>query len=108
MLVVLSREPFSLARRPVVRLDIVAASSAEQKERWQQALGEHEKSLDGRLDALISQFTLSAEAIDAASAAALSAIDADGPGHRGEPFDGEDRIQQRNGCQNGDSAVCNL
>ncbi|HSB10231.1 MAG TPA: ATP-binding protein [Blastocatellia bacterium] len=84
MIVVLSREPFSLPRRPVIRLNIIAPSSAEQRERWQQALGERLSRLDGRLDAVISQFTLSAEAIDAASAAALSAIDGNVPGPSGE------------------------
>src|SRR5207244_10628983 len=78
------RKPFSPAMRPVIRLDIIASSSAEQKQRWQHALGEQASRLDGRLDALISQFTLSAEAIDAASAAALSAIDSNRPAPNGD------------------------
>ncbi len=75
MIAILSREPFSLSRRRVIRLDFNAPSSGEQKDIWRHALGENVERLDGRLDLLISQFTLNAEAINAASSAALSAIE---------------------------------
>jgi len=76
MIAVLSREPFFLRRRRVIRLDVNMPSSGEQRDIWRYALGEHVERLDGRLDSLISQFTLNAEAITAASSSALSAIEA--------------------------------
>ena len=77
MLVVSSREPLRLWRRPVVRLDVSKPGSAEQRRLWQQALGPVASQLDGQLEILVSQFSLSAQAIQAASTIALSGAEKD-------------------------------
>jgi hypothetical protein len=58
-------------RRPVLSLDVLKPTSAEQREIWHQAVGAATCSLDGRVGSLVAQFNLSAERIHAAAAHAL-------------------------------------
>ncbi len=66
--VVGAREPVRVRRRVAVRVDVVRPSADEQRRLWEAALGERAASLNGSIDALVTQFDLGAEAIGAASA----------------------------------------
>jgi len=67
-IVVGGREPVRLRRRLGVRVDVARPSAGEQRRLWEEALGESAASLNGSLDALVSQFDLGADAIAAAAA----------------------------------------
>ncbi|HEY9435179.1 MAG TPA: ATP-binding protein [Blastocatellia bacterium] len=64
-----SREPLRLRRRRVARLEVNKPDAAEQRRLWQASLGPLATHLDGRLEALISQFDLGMEEISDACAA---------------------------------------
>ena len=68
MLFVSSREPIRLSRRRIIRFDVSKPGPPEQRKMWQVALGPDGEQLDGQLDLLVSQFSLGAQAIEAASA----------------------------------------
>jgi hypothetical protein len=63
-----SREPLRLRRRRVTRLEVNKPDAAEQRRLWQASLGPLATHLDGRLEALISQFDLGMEEISDAIA----------------------------------------
>ena len=66
--VVLStRERWKSVRREVLTFDVEPPAPLEQRQLWVTLLGEHAATLDGRLDALASQFRLGAPAIRAAA-----------------------------------------
>jgi hypothetical protein len=67
MLFVASREPLRLWKRPVIRLDVNKPSTAEQQSLWQETLGPLAPRLNGQLETLVSQFSLSLQGIHAAS-----------------------------------------
>jgi hypothetical protein len=79
-LVVASRERWRIRQRPAIAFDIEKPKQHEQYAVWQSALGATAARLNGHVEALVSQFSLGAPAIAAASAEAL-----------GEPGAADDR-----------------
>jgi hypothetical protein len=71
ILIVSSREPVRIRRRPVVRLEVARPTAAEQKALWQRALGAAAASLNGEVDLVTAQFNFGAQAIQSASVAVL-------------------------------------
>ncbi|MEI2579945.1 ATP-binding protein [Scytonema sp. PRP1] len=63
LLLISGREPLQSCRRKIIRLDISKVSMAEQRSLWQNALGNSALELNGQLDTLVSQFSLSASTI---------------------------------------------
>jgi hypothetical protein len=72
-LVLATRERRRLPHRATVTLDVERPTTDEQRSVWQRTLGEDVTTLNGHLDALVSQFTLGAVAIRSACAEARSA-----------------------------------
>ncbi|EFH84855.1 ATP-binding protein [Ktedonobacter racemifer] len=62
-LVISNRERWRTLRRPVISFDVCRPTLQEQRATWQQALGEAAGHLNGRLDGLVSQFSLSTSTI---------------------------------------------
>jgi hypothetical protein len=89
-----SREPLRLRRRQVARLDVNKPDATEQRLLWQVSLGPLAQSLDGGLEALVSQFDLGMEEISDACAGMRNAEygmqNADSP-IAGQESGGEDR-----------------
>lgn len=75
MLFVSSREPIRLWRRRIIRFDVTKPGAIEQKKLWQAALGPAGAELDGHLELLVSQFSLGAQAIQAASSVVAARMD---------------------------------
>jgi hypothetical protein len=69
---ILSNEPLRTHHRATVRLDVNKPSAAEQRSLWRSALGPRAAELDGRIDALVTQFHLGTPGIYAASVEALT------------------------------------
>ncbi len=67
-LIIIGIEPFTIADRPVVHLEVSRSSLAEQRLLWQQALQPLNSELNGQLDGLVSQFNLSATNIQSVCA----------------------------------------
>ena len=78
-LLISTREPFKPVERRVLSFEVPAATSAEQLQIWKEALGAAAVALDGRVEALVTQFSLSAGNIHSAVAQALPPSD-DGAG----------------------------
>lgn len=78
-LVIASREPVRSCRRRIVRFDVNKPAAAEQQMLWQEALGPIAAKLNGRLDTLVSQFSLGRQQIHSASSMALAGIESVGP-----------------------------
>jgi hypothetical protein len=78
-LVVASRERRQTPRRTVITLDVRKPTSREQRALWNAALAATERGADlnGQVEALVSQFSLGAQAIRAASAEVLAAWEQD-------------------------------
>jgi ATPase family associated with various cellular activities (AAA) len=62
-----ARARWKNTRRLMLTLDVSKPTTDEQHALWQSALGAHSISLDGKLNALVSQFDLSASSIRAAA-----------------------------------------
>ena len=80
---VTSRERRRMKQRPMITLDVRKPTVEEQRLLWQNTLGAAVKNLNGRVDALVSQFSLSAPAIRSACVEALgrySLAETGGPG----------------------------
>ena len=69
LLFVCRRDPLRAPRRPIVRFDVRKPSSAEQKDLWQQSLGENFRQLNGQVENVVSQFSLGPRSIQSACAA---------------------------------------
>ncbi|MFQ5856209.1 MAG: AAA family ATPase, partial [Anaerolineae bacterium] len=82
-LIVVGRERRSSPHRPVVTLEVGKPTIGEQWALWESGLGEAASSLDGRVEALVSQFSLSVPTIHAICAEALGRV-ATGDGHSRE------------------------
>ena len=83
LLLLASREPFHLPDRDLIRFDVNRPKKSEQESLWRDSLGPLAAQVDGHLSMLISQFSLSAQAVRAASAtikARLSSADESAPG----------------------------
>lgn len=70
-LIVAGRYRRASPHRPTVTLEVRRPTSAEQGDLWRSSLGEIAPGLNGRVEALVSQFTFSAQAIRSACAEAL-------------------------------------
>jgi hypothetical protein len=64
------RERVELASRPIVTVEVSRPTPDEQRAAWRSALGERSAQLNGAIDGLVTQFSLSTAAISAASLAA--------------------------------------
>ena len=80
-LMVTGREPLRIQKRPTLRLDVKKPGSAEQSHLWQNALGSLAPALNGQLGELVSQFSLSPQAIQDA----CLAMESNQPASTGEP-----------------------
>ena len=83
-LIVTSRERRRIPRRQSLSLEVRQPTVTEQRQLWQSALGGAAEGLNGQVDALVSQFSLSAGGIRSACAGALSRHDPASP-----PIDGQ-------------------
>jgi AAA+ superfamily predicted ATPase len=72
MVLVAAPEPLGLQQRMTIRLDVTKPSRAEQQSLWRSALGPVVQHLNGQVEALVSQFNLSPQAIHAASTEVLA------------------------------------
>ena len=70
LLIVASRERRTTGRRPLLTIEVDPPTTGEQRDLWQHALGPRAAALDGRLEALVSQFHLNPSTIRAICAAA--------------------------------------
>jgi hypothetical protein len=73
-LIVTGREPLRARKRPLIRLDVDKPTAVEQQELWQRALGPLAGELNGRIEALTTQFSLGTQGIRAASAEVLEGL----------------------------------
>ena len=74
-LIVTARERRHGLPRRAVSFDVRKPTAGEQRLLWQSALGEAATRLDGRLDSLVAQFDLGAQAIQSACAEAIGCDD---------------------------------
>jgi hypothetical protein len=63
------RDPFRAWRRPIIRFDIGKPTSAEQRDLWNESLGENFGRLNGQVERVVAQFSLGPRNIAAACAA---------------------------------------
>jgi hypothetical protein len=68
---VTSRERRRMTQRPMFAFEVRKPIVGEQRQIWQITLGEAAENLDGRVDALVAQFSLSAPSIRAACTEAI-------------------------------------
>ena len=73
-LIVAGYERIAAGQRPVINLDVYLPTVSEQKIVWENTLGSAAERLNGQLDTLVSQFSLSATAIQSAAKEALTHI----------------------------------
>ena len=85
MLFVSSREPIRLWRRRIIRFDVTKPGAIEQRQLWQAVLGPAATELDGQLELLVSQFSLGAQAIQAAGSVVAARLDIPRPAETSEP-----------------------
>jgi len=94
-LIVTTRERWRMPRRRMLTLDVSRPDIGERRLLWEQALGTATVSLNGRMDALVAQFGLNAEAIRAASTEALTLAETAGTANLGHLLWDACRIQAR-------------
>jgi AAA+ superfamily predicted ATPase len=80
-LIVASPDRRSIRHRPSIALEVERPTAAEQMMLWESGLGDAVTGLDGRLETLVAQFSLSAPALQAVCAEALGRVTADGSPH---------------------------
>ncbi|GAC1356118.1 MAG: ATP-binding protein [Ktedonobacteraceae bacterium] len=73
-LFITSRERQRPLQRQIVTFDVQKPTTSEQRSAWQNALGAVAHSLNGKVDVLVSQFSLSTATIQSASAEILSQL----------------------------------
>ena len=78
LLFIAGHERQRLLLRPLVSLDVAKPTAEEQRELWRQTLGAEAASLNGRVESLVAQFSLTAPAIQSAAAEATSQYSKDG------------------------------
>ncbi len=79
--IVASRAPFPNFMRRSLQFEVPKPTAAEQRSLWLSALGGASSNLNGKLDHLVSEFSLSTAAIRAAAAEALQTSE---PAHLGD------------------------
>ncbi|MBE9473134.1 MAG: ATP-binding protein [Chloroflexi bacterium] len=82
-LIVSGRNRRSTPHRPLITLEVDKSTADEQRALWQSGLGAVASSLDGRVEALVSQFCLNVPTIKAVCAEALGRVKP-GNGHSAE------------------------
>jgi hypothetical protein len=70
-LIVTTREPLRMRHRPLITIDVDKPTSGEQRNIWENALGSATSDLNNNVDALVSQYSMSARAIHNACTDAL-------------------------------------
>jgi len=83
-LLISTRERYRPVERRLLSFEVRGATSREQLQAWKDALGAAAAALDGRVEALVSQFSLSPANIDAAVAQAIPNV---APGFSPAPVD---------------------
>jgi hypothetical protein len=83
-LIVTTREPLRMRERSMVTIDVGKPTSGEQKNIWESALGSITPDINSNVDALVSQYSMSARAIHNACADALGFM---ASGNDGNPND---------------------
>jgi hypothetical protein len=78
--IVSGRQPLRLRRRPITRFDVPRPPAAEQRGLWTQALGQAVGALNGQVDAVVAQFHLGVDGIQAASTQVLAEMHGESPG----------------------------
>lgn len=73
ILLISARERWQTKNRPFVVFDVTKPTVAEQRDLWRRCLGPEAARMNGSLDALVAQFSLSAHAIDAVCAETAAA-----------------------------------
>jgi hypothetical protein len=73
-LIIASRERRSSGNRNLITFDITRPSAKEQRAFWQNQLGTFAPSMNGQVEALVSQFNLSAQTIHAVCTEAFASI----------------------------------
>jgi SpoVK/Ycf46/Vps4 family AAA+-type ATPase len=89
-LLISTREQHKPVGRRILSFEVPGETSSEQLQVWREALGEAAVALDGRVESLVSQFSLSAGNIYAAVAQALQPSDLDVRARHGVPLHGRD------------------
>lgn len=74
VLIVSSRERRSTLQRPMVSFEVSKPTAREQHSVWQSALGRAAHNLNGKVESLVSQFSLNTTTISTASAVALGEL----------------------------------
>ncbi|HEV2471787.1 MAG TPA: ATP-binding protein, partial [Chthonomonadales bacterium] len=77
VLIVSSHERRRTLQRPMISFDVRKPTAQEQRGAWQGALGDAAPSLNGKVEMLVSQFSLSAATIAAASTEVLGQLPQD-------------------------------
>jgi len=77
-LLISTREPLKPVERRLLSFEVPGATSAEQLRIWKEALGPAAVALDGRVETLVTQFSLSCGVIHAAAEQALHPGDGEG------------------------------
>ncbi|MDX2241491.1 MAG: ATP-binding protein [Leptolyngbyaceae cyanobacterium bins.302] len=95
-LIVMSRDRHSIAHRSVINLDVTTPTSDEQLQIWHYSLGVQAQHLNGQVESLVSQFNLSANAIQTISQQALSVCQGEG---------GRAQEEGEKGCASGGSEI---
>jgi hypothetical protein len=103
LLLVACREPVRLLRQRVVHLEVNKPTTTEQRQLWQASLGSLAPLVNGHLDALVSQFSLSTSAIRAACAEVLGSLGSSAQG-LGSQVDDQDRTAESQRTEKGKSA----
>jgi len=94
-LMVVSRERRTIRHRASIALEVERPTTAEQKMLWEKELGTAANSLDGELESLVAQFSLSGPMIQAVCAGALGRAEEDEPGDLGRALWDVARVQAR-------------
>lgn len=95
LLILTGRERRAMGLRPVVSLEVARPTFDEQRTLWRQALGERGGGLNGRLDALITQFSLNAAGIQAVALEVAGQSPAEGDKDLGDRLWDACRVQLR-------------
>jgi len=73
-LIVTTQEPRRMRHRPVITIDVDKPTSGEQRNIWESAFGSVTSDLNSNVDALVSQYSMSARAIHDACTDALGSM----------------------------------
>jgi hypothetical protein len=90
-IIILSRERLALPQRPMFILEVHKPGETEQRTIWENTLNNADIHLDGKLDYLISQFSMSATAIQTVCSEAVGKVEIlNGKMNNGSPYSDAD------------------